>query len=440
MAIIPNKRLFGYRECEDLGDLERLKLVMEILPDEKLMRHLERKRKHGRNDNPIRGMWNSILAGIVFEHESIESLRRELQRNGQLRYLCGLPNGTPSASAYSRFLDKLMGEEHFEYIEEMFEELVEELKELIDDFGEVMAVDGKAVESFANPHDYDKEELKKRKDDRRSDLDANWGVKKYECEDEDGNTYEKLKSWFGYKIHLLIDAEYELPINFTVTKASAGEAPQAHKLVEDTADKHPELMENCRHLLGDRGYDDGKLSKKLYNKHEIKPIIDIRNMWEGESTKVLSGWDNIVYDYKASVYCYDPATGVRREMAYGGFEKKRETLKYRCPARHYGCDCKGKKECSVSSSIRIPLSEDKRRFTPVARSSYKWERIYNKRSAVERVNSRLEGPLGFSEHTVRGLKKMKLKTGLSLLIMLAMAVGRIKEGQKDKIRSLVQAA
>ncbi|SDL71015.1 hypothetical protein SAMN04488692_1081, partial [Halarsenatibacter silvermanii] len=51
-----------------------------------------------------------------------------------------------------------------------------------------------------------------------------------------------------------------------------------------------------------------------------------------------------------------------------------------------------------------------------------------------------EGPLGFSEHTVRGLKKMKLKTGLSLLIMLAMAVGRIKEGQKNKIRSLVKAA
>jgi len=28
---------------------------------------------------------NSILAGIVYEHPSIESLRRELSRNAQLR-------------------------------------------------------------------------------------------------------------------------------------------------------------------------------------------------------------------------------------------------------------------------------------------------------------------------------------------------------------------
>jgi len=30
MAIITKKRLFGYRECEDLGDLERLRLVMKF--------------------------------------------------------------------------------------------------------------------------------------------------------------------------------------------------------------------------------------------------------------------------------------------------------------------------------------------------------------------------------------------------------------------------
>lgn len=156
------------------------------------MHHLERERKNGRNDHPIRGMWNSLLAGIIFEHDSIESLRRELKRNGQLRDVCGLFNGTSSAAAYSRFLSKLMEKEHFRYIEEMFDKLVERLQELIDDFGEVLAVDGKAVESFANPHDYDQEELEKRKGDRRSDLDANWGVKKYEY--EDGNTYEELKT------------------------------------------------------------------------------------------------------------------------------------------------------------------------------------------------------------------------------------------------------
>ncbi len=35
---------------------------------------------------------------------------------------------------------------------------------------------------------------------------------------------------------------------------------------------------------------------------------------------------------------------------------------------------------------------------------------------------------------------MRLRCGLALLVMLAMAVGRIKQNQKDKLRSLVAAA
>jgi len=66
MAIIPERKLFGWEELEGLGDLERLRLVLEHFPDEKLMRHLERERGWGRDDYPIRAVWNSILAGIVY--------------------------------------------------------------------------------------------------------------------------------------------------------------------------------------------------------------------------------------------------------------------------------------------------------------------------------------------------------------------------------------
>ena len=66
MAIIPQLRLFGWNEIEQLGDLERLRLVLEYMPDEDLMRLLEEKRRNGRDDYPARAMWNSILSGIVF--------------------------------------------------------------------------------------------------------------------------------------------------------------------------------------------------------------------------------------------------------------------------------------------------------------------------------------------------------------------------------------
>src|SRR5678816_4659720 len=89
MAIIPQQTFFVWNEIEKLGDLERLLLVLEHMPDEELMRKLEKERGNGRDDYPVRAMWNSILAGVVFEHESTESLIRELSRNGPLRFMCG---------------------------------------------------------------------------------------------------------------------------------------------------------------------------------------------------------------------------------------------------------------------------------------------------------------------------------------------------------------
>ena len=90
MAIIPQQTLFVWSEIKELGDLERLKLVLEYMPDGELMEILEEERLNGRDDYPIRALWNSVLAGVVYQHISIESLRRELLRNGQLRFMCGL--------------------------------------------------------------------------------------------------------------------------------------------------------------------------------------------------------------------------------------------------------------------------------------------------------------------------------------------------------------
>ena len=100
----------------------------------------------------------------------------------------------------------------------------------------------------------------------------------------------------------------------------------------------------------------------------------------------------------------------------------------------------GPKRCPVRKAVRIPLGEDRRVFTPLARSSYSWERHYKRRTSVERVNSRLDVSFGFEEHFIRGLAKMRLRMGLSLMVMLAMAVGRIKEKRAPAIRSLVAAA
>jgi len=427
VARIAQLELFSWEEIEDLGDLHRLRLVLEAMPDEGLMRVLERERGRGRNDYPVRAVWNSILAGVVFQHVSIESLRRELERNGQLRQVCGFSalrgaDGVPAAYVYTRFLKRLMA--YQAEIDAMFDGLVKSLRKALPGFGRTLAIDGKGIRTHG-----------------RKDPEASWGRKTYRGEDRDGTAWERVAKWFGYKLHLVVDAEHELPVAYEVTRASWNEMPQAHRLVQEMDRRIPEVLEGCEAWLGDKGYDDGTLLADLWDEHGIKPVVAIRDCWQdGEETRWVSGTENVVYDAEGTVYCHCPLTGERRAMAYGGFEKKRDTLKYRCPARHYGCACKGSACCPVKGAVRIKLSEDRRIFTPVARSSYAWKRVYKKRTAVERVNSRLDVSFGFERHFIRGLQKMKLRCGLALLVMLAMALGRVKEKQKENLRSLVAAA
>ena len=55
-----------------IGDLKRLELVLSGLDDESLMVKLEKRRRHGRDDYPVRVMWNLILAMKVFQHRTVE--------------------------------------------------------------------------------------------------------------------------------------------------------------------------------------------------------------------------------------------------------------------------------------------------------------------------------------------------------------------------------
>ncbi len=81
--------MFDDTQNENLGDLERLQKVFDNLPDEKLIRRLKEKRGKGRNEWSVEAMQNSFIASFIFDHDSIASLLRKLNRNSQLRIICG---------------------------------------------------------------------------------------------------------------------------------------------------------------------------------------------------------------------------------------------------------------------------------------------------------------------------------------------------------------
>ena len=132
-------------------------------------------------------------------------------------------------------------------------------------------------------------------------------------------------------------------------------------------------------------------------------------------------------------------------MLYWGLEEERRCLKYRCPAAHYGIACAGRTRCSPTQYgrvVRISLDDpdiDRRLFVPVPRHTLQFKREYKKRTAVERVNSRLGLQLGFDVHFVRGMTKMRMKAGVAIAVMLSMALAQVRRNHKGKMRTLLAA-
>jgi hypothetical protein len=209
-------------------------------------------------------MWNAVLAGIVFQHESIESLIRELSRNPSLLEACGFdptpitmqPEArlerdektgkmkvirseaqaphyqVPMSWNFSRFLKNVIAlEDEQKMISEMVRRLRESLIAELPDFGKHLGYDGKSINSYSTGQ-------QNRKTGQTSDPDANWGKHETKGVDKDGNPWKKVKSWFGYGLHLIADTLYESPVAFEVTAASASEPVELRSLIQQTFEQN----------------------------------------------------------------------------------------------------------------------------------------------------------------------------------------------------------
>ena len=253
MAEIVSQITFADYGCiEILGDLERFLLALMGMDDESLMQRLEARRGNGRNDYPVRVMWNMLIAMKVFGHRTVESFRRELGRNSQLRKICGLDDFAnkkhlvPPPRVFTKFLKILTQEQG--NIDGMFDGMVMELAERLPEFGKDAAGDGKYLDSYAkcgqkdpNPDAGD-----------RAERDAQWGVKEYPYNDKNGNLQVKKEYHFGFKAHLICDVKTELPIAYSVLTANSDEK----KAMIEMIGKIPlQIRSRMEHLMLDRGYD-----------------------------------------------------------------------------------------------------------------------------------------------------------------------------------------
>lgn len=404
--------LLPFKDFLRLDRHERLVRVLEALPAEPLLHTLARtQRRPGASYHP-RVLWACLVAGLVYQIPTVAELRRHLASNPHLRLLCGVGSGAvPSAPTFSRFLVRLAQQQ--EALDALFTTVVRQLAAQLPDLGQSVAGDSTDLHAWARGH-------------RRTvaDPDASWSAKGSKGPGKErGEKYW----WFGYKLHLLVDTAHELPVAFRVTTAKASDTKELLPLLDQQAQRLPDARLGT--VLADAGYDRTANYQGIVARGAV-PIIPLNLGGEQAPPGITNAQGTVL--------------GPRGEaMVYWG--RDGGVTKWRCPAAlgRMACDrytgAKGTR-CTLSTYgmvIKLPLAQDWRRHTPLPRETKKWRRLYRRRTAVERVFSRLKGHLLLDALRVRGLAKVTVRLSLSLLALLGAALSSVQQQRWPDLRRLV---
>jgi len=411
---------------------EYLALLAEC--DEEIVSALELERGHGRNDYPVRAMWRLMAVCLYLRKARFSDLLGELRRCCDLARLLGfeepLPNqfAIPPDHVVSRFHKKLKQQRYRLLAKEIHEKTVALLRQEDPRIGVHAA--GDATDIRTHGHAARKEgETETRP---ATDPEASWSVKTKRWEDGRGHKREETKSTFGYKAYLTVDVSQPVVLAEETKTGKTNDQTMAEPMIAATVKNVGEgVLES---LAMDKGFDSTD-TVKAGNARGVSMLIpvrevavDLKDQPTADREKALKPGGNVVWDsYSGIVACYAKSKDgemLRREMKHAGFERGRQCHKFRCPLGELAVgSCSAFATCSAGNSgklgkqVRVPMETDWRRFASVYPRSKKWERMYNGRTAVERVNSYLKEVLRLEGHALRGKAAIELRVTLAAVTL-----------------------
>ena len=382
------------RRVSPLAD--ELRSIFDIIDDEPLLASLARYRWTGRPGWSLRALWRAYIAGYMLGLPTANALIRRLQDDAALRNVCDFEDDLPSRWTFNRFISRLS--HHADAVEAVLAMLTDRLHDLLPNFGKGLAVDASTVRSWSNPnHD--------------SDPEASFTAKT--------NAKGKKEWYWGFKLHLVTDTRYELPIAATVTTASQHDSKQFEPVLRKATELHPWLRPSF--VTADRGYDGKRAYEYVVREMQAVPIIKIRDMKRQTSDDIA--------DNDGTPLCLGG-----QAMTFMGHTDEGK-LRYACPTG--GCPLQYRKGVVYcDSQIEIDPRDDLRRFSLIPRRSREWRALYGKRQSVERCFSRLKQHRALDSHCRRGLRKVRLHALMGLVTMQAAAAVRAERGEVGRVREV----
>lgn len=344
-------------------------------------------------------LFKAQLAIYLGEASSNRKLADKINYDGRLCYLCNFDYlRTPDHSVFSRFRNRL-GDETFYKI---YRTLIAQAVALGVIHGINFAIDSTHIHAYANdkgikccnhrgkcacPKTY-------------ADPDASWGYK------------EEDYSFFGYKVHMIVDVDSQLPVDIIVSPGNEHDSHYALPLLHGA--KKTENL-SVQNYAADSAYDNYEIYRASINDYQVAPYIALNP--RSAKDKLPATCSDISFSYKNNCFqCY-----AGKKVYYAGYEKERNRLKFRCPAAMGRDTCLFKGACYTSEygrTFHLLPEEDLRIIGRVPRGTPAWNEHYAMRTAAERCNSDAKEQHSLDNLKIRRISAVKIHTYLSLSAMV----------------------
>jgi transposase len=353
-------------------DAAQIAALLDLPEIRQLIADLDETRWTGRPGYPIQTMVGAALVKAVYCLPTWTRTARLITEHAALREAVG---GAPSNWACYRFAKKLR--EHGNMLDTCIDKVLSELHAAHPDMGQTVAIDGSDMPAYANGHKHVGNSNGPLRT-RYADPDAGWGHRS-------SISTRKGGAFYGFKLHMAICAQTELPLAWTVR--SAGDPEQAE--VAGLLDSVMERGFAAQVAVLDKGYD-GQPMHDVCESRGIRPVIALK-----ETPAVKRG------EHK-------PPSCDHGEWTFAGADARRQATKWRCPTG----------ECAPASK----WVKASRLHPLIPHGTERWKSFYRQRTSVERGFGRLKNDYGLLPLRVRRLPRVALQASLTILAQLASAL------------------
>lgn len=415
MSIIQQPTLFDIHILEKLEIEEKYQEIFSPLELSPLVALFQKETKVGppitvNYEASIRALLVRYLEGIPTVSSLVLRIKQDLRFKLSLGFLYS--DATTSEATFSRILQTLA--ENSEFLKKQNTVLLEQIDQEFNIFSEAVSLDATAIVGHTKPNkkvkskiaSCDEQRLMTTKEIKEQlPIAPQWGIK--------ANSQGRNNYWFGYKAHLAVASESQYILSATITSANISDISVGIPMMRDLN----ELGVRDTYVIFDKGYDAKAIYEEAHTLN-FEPIIPLKRISKNDGE-----WTDD----------YAPTCLLEHGYRYDSFDSRYNALKFTRPLDKCR-DCPLFREELCQKVIKIRQHLDPRKFNHPARSSKAWEKIYAKRSSVERVNGYLKEHMKLNQTTY--YKAGAVKTEL-LLIQLAYntktyAIQRLNQRNKRK--------